>query len=159
MFTLSLQRSVLVVADSSVLIAFHQIGLLDILRVLYDRVVVPPAVAREVSPSVGRLPDWVTEIEPTTSHRLTLTLDDGEREALSLAVEILFDAVLTDDLAARRVGERLQMRVIGSVGILGESKKRGLIDVVTPLLNAMRANGLYISDRLVDEVLATAGEL
>lgn len=155
---LSLQRSVLVVADASVLIAFHQIGLLDILRVLYDRVVVPPAVAREVSPSVGRLPDWVSEIEPTTIHRLALALDAGEREALSLAVEILFDAVLTDDLAARRIGERLQMRVIGSVGILGEAKKHGLIEVVAPLLNAMRANGLYISDRLADEVLAAAGE-
>lgn len=148
----------LVVADSSVLIAFHQIGFLDMLRTLYDRVDVPPAVAREVIPSVGRLPLWIIEIKPVSIHRLILTLDDGEQEALSLAVQIQFDAELTDDLAARRIGERLQMRVIGSEGILGEAKKRGLIDVVTPLLNAMRANGLYISDRLVSEVLATAGE-
>ena len=91
----------LVVADSSVLIAYHQIDQLAVLRDLYTSVVVPPAVARETAPSLGNLPDWIAIVAPSTDHALTLRLEDGEREALSLAMEILPGAVLIDDLATR----------------------------------------------------------
>lgn len=148
----------LVVADACVLIAFYQVERLDILQRLYDTVVVPPAVAREVRPSLGSVPTWITELSPETTHQWTAPLDSGEREALSLAVELVADAVLTDDLAARRVGDRLQLRVIGSVGILATAKPKGLVDLVGPLLTEMRANGLYVSDAICDEVLREAGE-
>jgi predicted nucleic acid-binding protein len=41
-----------VVADASPLIAFHQIGQLPLLQALFTKVLVPPAVAREIAPSV-----------------------------------------------------------------------------------------------------------
>ena len=148
----------LVVADSSVLIAYHQIDQLAVLRDLYTSVVVPPAVARETAPSLGNLPDWIAIVAPSTDHALTLRLDDGEREALSLAMEILPGAVLIDDLAARRVARDLAVPIIGSAGVLVDAKSAGLIDRVSPILHAMRAGGLYLSDEIADEVLRRAGE-
>jgi predicted nucleic acid-binding protein len=41
-----------VVADASPLIAFQQIGRLDLLRTVFGELTVPPAVAREILPSV-----------------------------------------------------------------------------------------------------------
>lgn len=48
-----------VVADASVLIALDQIGQLSLLQKLFGVLLVPPAVAREVAPSLRQLPSWV----------------------------------------------------------------------------------------------------
>ncbi len=37
---------------------------MELLQVLFQELVVPPAVAREVTPSLGKLPDWVTIMRP-----------------------------------------------------------------------------------------------
>ncbi len=79
-----------VVADASPLIALQQIGMLDLLRSEFGEVVVPPAVAREIRPSVPSLP-WITERplgQPLASRVLRASLGPGESEALSLAVEL-----------------------------------------------------------------------
>ena len=49
-----------VVADASPLIAFQQIGQLHLLQALFTSLLVPPAVAQEVAPSVIR-PSWIVE--------------------------------------------------------------------------------------------------
>ena len=148
----------LVVADSSVLIAYHQVDHLAVLRDLYTRVVVTPAIVRETAPSLGKLPAWIEEMAAATDHSLTLRLDNGEREALSLAMEIVPGAVLVDDLAARRVARILAVPTIGSAGVLVDAKSAGLIDRVSPVLHAMRISGLYLSDEIADEALRRAGE-
>ena len=45
-----------VVADATVLIALAQIGRLPLLERLFAKLVIPPTVAREVSPSLQQLP-------------------------------------------------------------------------------------------------------
>lgn len=49
-----------VVADASPLIAFQQIGQLSLLQAIFTEVIVPPAVAREIQPSVPSVP-WIVE--------------------------------------------------------------------------------------------------
>ena len=49
-----------VVADASPLIALQQIGQLHLLQALFSEVIVPPAVAREIQPSVPGVP-WIIE--------------------------------------------------------------------------------------------------
>jgi predicted nucleic acid-binding protein len=49
-----------VVADASPLIALHQIGEFRLLRALFTELIVPPAVAREIIPSVPTV-SWVVE--------------------------------------------------------------------------------------------------
>ena len=79
-----------VVADASVLIALAQIGQLSLLERLYTAVMIPPAVQREVGPSLPKLPPWIhtqTLQRPLDSRVAEAALDAGETEAISLALE------------------------------------------------------------------------
>ena len=48
-----------VIADASPLIALHQIGQISLIKRLFGPIVIPSAVAREVSPSLPALPAWI----------------------------------------------------------------------------------------------------
>jgi hypothetical protein len=54
-----------VVADTSPLIALLQIGHLSILKSLFIEVQIPPAVAREATPSLPECPSWLLVRELT----------------------------------------------------------------------------------------------
>ena len=79
--------SAVVVADASPLIAFQQIGQLQLLRTVFGELTVPPAVAREILPSLAPAP-WIVErrlTQPIAPLVLRANLGAGESEALSLA--------------------------------------------------------------------------
>ena len=85
---------VIIVSDSGPLAYLVQIGLADNLPKLYGKVYVPPTVMSELrharSPVVswaGQLPDWLTIAAPQSLPR-HLKLDEGEREAIGLALEL-----------------------------------------------------------------------
>ena len=69
---------------------------------------------------------------------LTLTVDLGEAEAITLALET--DApLLIDDLKGRRVARRMSVKIIGSLGVLALAKNRGLIGSVKPYVERLLA--------------------
>lgn len=144
------------VADSSPLFVLLQIGRLELLQHVFDDVVVPSAVRREISPSLRRLPPWIRE-QPAPS-LLETGLDAGEREAIALALALTADFIVMDDLAGRRLAARLGLEVTGSAGILVRARQQGLIDTVRPDLEAMIASGLFLSRQVYLDVLASVGE-
>jgi hypothetical protein len=92
-----------VVADASALIAFQQIGQLSLLQKVFMEVIVPPAVAREIQPSVPPV-SWIVQralAQPIAPLVLRASLGAGESEALSLAVELRADRLLVDELLRR----------------------------------------------------------
>ena len=147
------------VADSSALIVFSQIGRLELLRAVLDRVAVPPAVAREVSPSLGALPTWVEVHRIPSNPGLPTYLDDGEREAIALALHLGSKTIVLDELPGRRVAMGLGLDVVGSLGLLVRAKRAGSIRDVRPIMDAMLSWGLYASDSLYRQILAAADEL
>jgi hypothetical protein len=150
-----------VVADASVLIALAQIGQLSLLERLFGQVVVPHAVAREVSPSLPQLPAWVetrAARQPLDARVLDASLDAGETETIAMALELRSKRVILDDLQARRLGERLGLRVIGTAGVLLAAKQRGLIPAVRPQLDALKAAGFRLRQDVHQEVLRAADE-
>lgn len=149
----------LAVLDASPLIAFHQIGRLDLVRHVYDTVIVPPAVSHEIAPSLGTLPSWVQVTRPALIPTMLLDLDPGEQEAIALAVQLDADVIVLDDLAARRAATRMGLTLTGSAGLLVRAQRLGLLEVVRPDLDAMIANGLFISESLYRDVLQSLGEL
>lgn len=151
-------KSGLAVLDSSALIIFHQIDRLDLLQELLQDFIAPPAVAREIAPSLGALPHWVVVRQPATIPGLAASLDPGEREAIALAVLLDPDVVVLDELAGRRREKQLGLNVIGSAGLLVRARRLGLIDAVQPELDAMISRGLYVSRTLYREILESAGE-
>jgi predicted nucleic acid-binding protein len=149
-----------VISNASPLIALEQIGHFDLLKGLFFTVLIPPAVVREVAPTVT-LPTWVSEhtlTQPIGPQILRTALGPGESEAISLALEINAQWVILDERPARRFAQALGLPIIGTLGILLASKRRGLLPAVRPCLDALVNFGFHISPGLYDLVLADAGE-
>ncbi len=150
----------LYVVNSSPLVVFERIGQFDLLRVLLNRLIIPPAVRREVF-GAKQLPDWIEEralSQPLASRIASARLGAGEREAIALALEMQATLLVLDDLAARRLAQSLRILIIGSLGLLLKAKQAGLIPAVRPLMEAMQSDEFHISDGLFAGILAAADE-
>jgi predicted nucleic acid-binding protein len=148
------------VADASPLIALQQVGQLELLRALFAQVTIPPAVAREVRPTVPAA-SWIVEralSQPIAPMAQRATLAAGEREALSLALELHAAHVVVDEKAARQAAVALGLNVVGTVGVLLAAKRKGLIPNVRPHLDDLVRQGFWLSPRLVEQALLAAGE-
>jgi uncharacterized protein len=149
---------VTVVADSSPLIALVRVEQLSLLEKLFGEVLVPPAVAREVGRS---LPGFISEralSRPLPAAVLRASLDPGESEAISLALELRAERVILDDRPARRLAKVLGLPVIGVLGILHAAKEKALLPAVRPILDALVTNRFRITPQLYEWLLAEAGE-
>ena len=152
--------SAVVVADASPLIAFQQIGQFQLLRTMFGELTVPPAVAREILPTVQPTP-WIVErrlTQPIAPLVLRANLGAGESEALSLAVEIRADLLFVDERAGRRVAAALGLSVVGTLGVLLAAKRTGHIAEVRPLVDELLRQGFWVAPRLVKQALLAAGE-
>ena len=157
-----------IVADSGPLISLALIGHLDLLRQLYQQVLVPPAVWHEVTVKGWGMPGaeavsqltWleIRKPEPQVLQPLSILVDPGEAEAIALAQTITDSIVLLDDSQARRVAERFNIPRIGTLGILRRAKKRGLIAAIRPHIEYLKAHNIYMADNLVEAVLRDVGE-
>src|SRR5712675_1408653 len=93
------------VSDTSPLNYLTLIGSVDILPVLFERIVIPPAVVGELqhqnTPAVVRTwvataPVWL-DVRAPTDIDPALTLGAGEVEAIALAIELGAVPLLVDD--------------------------------------------------------------
>jgi predicted nucleic acid-binding protein len=149
-----------VISNASPLIALEQIGHLDLLKSLFPTVLIPPAVAQEIAPTVA-LPAWISEhalAQPIGPQLLRTALGSGESEAISLALEIGAQWVILDERPARRIAQALGLPVIGTLGVLLASKRRGLLTTIRPCLDALVSFGFHVSPGLYALVLGDAGE-
>jgi predicted nucleic acid-binding protein len=96
---------VIVVADSSPIVVLVNRGRIDILPILYGRIVIPPEVAAELSDSkrpvpvrtfIATPPDW-PEVRPSTQIEPIPGLHSGETAAIALACELAADQLLIDE--------------------------------------------------------------
>jgi uncharacterized protein len=151
-----------VVADTSPLIAVHQLGQLSLLQRIFGEIYVPPAVAREVNPGMPALPSWIvvrTLAQPIALEILCASLGAGESEALSLALEVKAELVVVDDRPARRLALNLGLPVAGTAGVLVRAKRLGFIPEVRPLLDEIIRRGFRLSPAIREKALADAGEM
>jgi len=149
-----------VVSNASPLIALEQIGHLPLARDLFGEVVIPPAVRREIAASVV-VPAWVVEralTQPIGPRILAASLGPGESETLSLALELDARAAIIDEWPARRLARLLGVPVVGTLGLLVEAKRRGILASVRPHVEALLRFGFRVSAAVCDEVLRDAGE-
>ena len=77
----------------------------------------------------------------------------------ALALELGADLVLLDEKEGRRAAKRLDLRVVGIVGVLLEAKSNHAIDALRPHLDSLRQTaGFYLSEPLYHHALALVGE-
>jgi predicted nucleic acid-binding protein len=75
---------------------------------------------------------------------VTLDVDAGELEAISLAQEIHADAILIDDRVGRNAAIRCGLAVVGTVGLLEKSAARGLIDLPLVVERLRQTNAVVL---------------
>ena len=85
-------------------------------------------------------------------HRAAENIDQGEYEAIMLALSIDADLILLDDLAGRRAARERGLEVIGLIGVLQLAAKRGLVDI-TEAIEKLRLTNFRISERLLERLL------
>jgi predicted nucleic acid-binding protein len=93
-----------------------------------------------------------------SSLRLT-GLDEGESEAIALAVESSARLLLIDEKKGRRAARRLDVPVTGALGILAKGRRMGDVDSVRREIGRLRLEaGFFISDQVQASILELAGE-
>lgn len=145
---------------------------MDLPKALFPRAFIPRAVFRElVTQGEGwhaaesaqrevRSQDWLETVS-LKNERIALVgdpnLGDGEREVISLAFAWdLLPAI--DEPFGRREAQKLSLDPIGSLGILGIAKKRGIVLELGPTVAAMKNRGIRLGDRLISRFLRQYGE-
>jgi len=109
----------LLVSDASPLIALKHMEILEKLNTLFQIVMVPPAVIRELNVKEGEYFANLRflKIENSGDVRLVkalrLMVDEGEAEAIALALE-RNAFLLIDDLKGRKVARSLEVEILGT---------------------------------------------
>ena len=160
----------IVVSDASPLISLAVIGFLDVLRSLYGRVIIPEAVYQEITGGVPGLPGalaiqelpWIVS-QPVQNDAIVRALqgelDHGEAEAIALAVELQADLILIDERRARAIAARMDLNVVGVLGVLVEAKHKTLVPLLKPILDALITQaGFWVGQQLYERVLQVVRE-
>jgi predicted nucleic acid-binding protein len=150
-----------VVSDSTPLHYLVLVGRDTVLQKLYGEILVPPAVLQklghpsaplEISAWAKSPPAWLIvrgpqSIPPGFDH-----LDLGERQALALAKEIHADLVLLDDKVARRRAEQESLKVKGTLGVLADAAKAGLLNF-RDTVELLQRTSMHMDPKLVQRII------
>jgi hypothetical protein len=153
------------VSNASPLIVLLKINKLSILKELFEKIVIPETVHKEITAKKHDklIFDKLEWIEVRSARNIEMTalleklIDRGEAEAIVLARELSV-TLLIDDAKARKYAKLLNIEVIGTLGLLKIAKRRGLVRSARKVINGMLAEGYYIEDKLIRKILKNIGE-
>jgi|ERR1035438_879861 predicted nucleic acid-binding protein len=150
----------IVVADTGPVNYLILSGHVALVHELYGDLLIPEAVhgdlvdpraPLEVRQWANALPVWAGVRRAADPVRFA-DLGPGEREAISLALEVKADFVLIDETLGRKVAVKNNVAVKGTLGILEEAAIRGLVDF-SEAVHKLRVTGIFLSDEIVEGAL------
>ena len=154
--------------NASPLIFLARANLLDFLKLAGPEIVVPSPVADEIrregpqDPAAQALETipWLRVVEPPPVPAVIQSWDlgAGESSVLTWAYAHRGTLAIVDDLAARRCAAALNVPVRGTLGLVLLAKQHGRVEAARPVLQAMRASGMYLSDEVLNRALALVHE-
>ena len=157
----------IVVADTSPINYLVLIGHIEVLPYFYGRILIPPSVWDELldvhTPEIVRFwvahaPAWL-EVHPligVPDPSLNF-LDRGESEAIALAEELHADRLIADETLARIEAVRRKLSVIGTLGVLRNAARSGLLNLPEALLK-LQTTSFYVAPELIRSLLAEDAE-
>lgn len=160
----------IIVSDTTPISELAKVDLLDLLPNLFREVIIPQGVLAELQTGDHPAAQWVASDIPwlivaqvknqalVAELQCSFNLDLGESEAIALAEEQQAAQLLIDEQAARRVALSRNLPLIGTMGILVLAKRQDLLQSVKTVLDAMRGQGTWISERLYQQIVALAQE-
>ena len=130
-----------IVSDTTPLNYLVLIEAAQLLPRLYQRVLIPPAVRDELTPPrapetvrfwMAHPPSWLEVVTPALPPDLALShLDDGEIQAIALALEYQAELLLLDERDATIAARQLGLTVTGTLGVLDRAAALGWVDLPT----------------------------
>ncbi len=160
----------IVVSDTSPILALAVVGRLNLLEDLYGTVIIPEAVFRELSLAESEDPGvkairgspWIgvrTVEDKSLLEVLLGELDPGEAEAIALAKELGAELLLIDERRGRKVASRFGLKFTGVLGVLAEAKRRRLVPTVKPIIDELiNQAGFWLGGEVYARFLREAGE-
>ena len=156
------------VVNASPLIFLGNAGRLELIRSIdAKRYIVPKRVYEEVCGSrhldsaVKALKE-ASWIEPASAVSIPSTivgwdLGLGESEVIALALEISGSRTVIDDLNGRKCALSHGLEVMGTLGVVVSSFRRGVIKDPREVLMELRRAGMWLSDAVISKSLQAAG--
>ena len=164
-----------VVSDSSPLVYLAVLADFALLPALYREILIPPAVWMEVVEQGIGFPvreaalqaaaeGWlkVVELEAPVAEPILISghkLHLGEAQVIRLGEQLRADVLLIDDRQAVDKARSMGFRVVPTMAILIEAKRKGMIRSVKEKADRLRASRFHLAERDYQAVLNTASEL
>jgi predicted nucleic acid-binding protein len=157
-----------VIVNTSPLLYLHQVGCLELLQCLYSQILTPPAVIEELAigknqgidvPNIQEI-EWIliTPVKSVSLIPAIIDLGQGEAEVLALGLENQGSLLIFDDQLARRIANLYCLKYSGTLGVLVKAKQQGYLSSIAPVVAKLRDQGMWLTDKVVNDVLRLAGE-
>lgn len=162
----------IVISDTTPILSLLKAGRLELLKKMYQTVIVPEAVYDELTSN----DDYVEEkkeiekcsfisvervhnIESVRILRDVTGLDAGESESLILYEEKKADLLLIDEHKGRSVAKKMSVELIGTVGILMLAFDNGILNTeeIRDTLEVLLLCDIRLSRKLCNKVLNYVG--
>jgi predicted nucleic acid-binding protein len=143
----------IIISDTSCLIALQKIGLLNLLKDLYQEILITQEVQNEFGYD---LPDWIIVLDVKNKEKqaeIEERLDKGEASSIALALEIENSVLVIDEIKGRKIASSLNIEIIGTIGVLLLADKRGLIKDVLSIILKLVNKGFRLSDKIIDKLI------
>ncbi len=156
------------ISNISPLLYLYRISKIELLPRLFDEVLTVPAVVDELRQGKAKGYDvpvaeryrWLQVVSPkqVPSEWLASDLGRSELETMALALEHREKVVTLDDALARRIARVAGLEVWGTLRVLLEAKKQGMISQMSSVVDELKRSGMWISDDVRQRILKLAGE-
>lgn len=162
----------IVISDTTPILALLKAGCLELLENLYGKVLIPKAVYRELTENSVYLEEaklikttkffsvvTVENMKSVNLFRSVTGLDEGESEALIMYDEQKADLLLMDEHKGRNVAKQLKVKYIGTIGILMLAYDKGYISKmeVKNCLDIMIDNHIRLDKKICNIVMEHIG--
>ncbi len=157
----------IVIGDSSALVALSICQSLPLLESLFEKIYVPEAVYKEVcikgKSEAEALTDYLsTRVKSAETDKFQVmngaNLGTGEQEAIALYMGLSADLLIIDDARAKKIAYANGLEVMGSVGVLLLAKQRGLVKKIRPMLNLLAVSDIHLGSNIIEKALKLADE-
>ncbi len=155
----------IVVADTSPINYLLLIDQINLLPRLFQQIIIPDVVRDEMlDPSapptlqqwIANPPPWLVVQAVSVTDETLNALDPGEQAAIALAQTLPADLLIIDERLGRRIARDQRIPIIGTLGILDDAARQGLVDL-SEAISLLQQTNFRISRRIIQTLLENRG--
>lgn len=144
----------IVICNSSPLIALSKIQKLDILKHIFGKIYIPESVFQETvllsnddiqkENMLNAIDDFIIVVVPETDYSFKRTIDSGEKGVLNLAFDKNADFLIIDDKKTRKEAKDIGFKVLKTSTLLKRAEKLKLIDSYSDVITELEKLKIYL---------------